>query len=113
MPRGWHALPLPTDPRMLVKAPNYATFLDQEHALAKGGFFLPREPDAEHPLVVAMMDSIEDIQTIKPGQEYVLYRYPQGLAVRAPSGWTFMMPYDIKTGLPVANPARSAPKGGR
>jgi hypothetical protein len=111
MPKAWHAIPLTSDPRLLAKAPNFTTFLDQQHATEHGMFFLPRQPHAEAPIAAALMDAVPDIRDVKLGEQYVLYRYPQGLAVKGPSGWTFMIPYDMKKGEPVANPKSAAPKG--
>lgn len=111
MAKSWRALPLPTDPRVLVKAPTFAIFEESEHALSQGHFFLPKKPHGEKDIAMALMDSVEDIKALGLGEEFRLYRYAQGLGVRAPSGWTFMVPYDMAAGKPVEKAEKAAIKG--
>lgn len=96
MTRSWRALPLTSMPRVLAKAPDYGTFLDQQHDIEKrGGFFLPRLPEAELPHALTLMEAIQDVRSISIGEKFELWRYPNGLSVKGASGWTFMVPYDI------------------
>ena len=114
MPRSWPALPLPSDPRVLVKAPDYNTFKDQEFDAEH--FRLPRIPSAHKEIAAAIMDAVPDIKQMGLGDEFVLRRYPKGLTVDTPSGWSFMMPFDIPKDGPakpkeVAEPNPSSRRG--
>jgi hypothetical protein len=93
MPRQWKALPKPGDDRVLMKAPDYKTFMDQED-LGPTYRFL-RDTTKQTEQAVAMLDALQgELAEIPQGQEFVVYRYPQGLGCRLPSGWTVMIPID-------------------
>lgn len=112
MPRAWRALPYTANPRLLAKAPSYADFEQQEHQLKTYGMaMMPKEADLQAALAAAMMDAVENIRELPLGAEFTLYRYSQGLGVRTPSGWTFMVPYDMSAGKPVEKPEKAATKG--
>jgi hypothetical protein len=97
MPRQWRGLPLTTDPRILAKAPTYNDYLEQQHDTEnRGGFFLPRIPHQELPIATAILDAIPDAKAMGHGSDkWEVWRYPTGLAVKGPSGWTFMLPLDL------------------
>ncbi|HZZ69731.1 MAG TPA: hypothetical protein VFE18_16280, partial [Phenylobacterium sp.] len=65
MPKSWHALPYPDDPRVLVKAPDYRTFQEKEHELNVGHrLLLPLAAHKERPIAVALMEAIEEIKEL-------------------------------------------------
>lgn len=114
MAKTWHALPYTRNPRLFAKAPDLKTFQEQEHQLKGYGMtILPKEVDEGAAIAEAIIDAVPSFRELTVGEEFTLYRYPQGLAVRLASGWTFMVPFDTATGTAVEGAASANPKGER
>lgn len=103
MPKAWRALPHPTDPNLLLKAPDFKTHTFQEDDGER--FRLRREAAKEAEQAEAMLKSLlaNDNPNIPPGHRFEIWRYPQGLAAKLPSGWTLYIPF---------NPGERAQPGG-
>lgn len=111
LPKSWHALPYTDDMGRvsLVKAPTYSDFLDQQHY---GPLFrLPRAATAELPIANSLIDGEVDLKAMKPGQSFLLERYPQGLSVMMPSGWKLVCPFDVASGVRIEGATKAQPKG--
>lgn len=114
MPKAWRALPHPDKPDVLIKAPDYKTFTFQEDDGDR--FRLRRQEAAEAAQAEAMLRLLaNDNPHIIPGERFEIWRYPQGLAAKLPSGWTVMIPFAAdrpKPGGPLPKPAakKAAPK---
>lgn len=92
MPKAWRALPHPDKPDVLIKAPDYKTFTFQEDDGDR--FRLRRQDAAEAAQAEAMLKLLaNDNPHIPPGEKFEIWRYPQGLAAKLPSGWTVMIPF--------------------
>lgn len=109
MPRAWKALPHPTDPALLLKAPDFKTFTFQEDDGDR--FRLRRDAQKEAEQAIIMLKSLlsNDNPHIPPGDRFEIWRYPQGLAAKLPSGWTLYIPFNpgeerAKPGGPMPGP---------
>lgn len=98
MPRGWKALPVPGREKLLLKAPTYQVFLDQE--FDGDHFRAPRVLALEMDQALAMLHGLTQDPRVAPARAtedhmsltyslvFRVYRYNRGLAVEMPSGWT-------------------------
>jgi hypothetical protein len=107
MPRQWRALPFPPRPDLLLKAPSYQEFLDQE--FDGEHFRLKRLPAGEVATAEHLLRTLVAIEKMAQAQEFTVYRFAAGVGVKTPSGWVAMMHYPkvaSEVAAPEAKPAR-------
>lgn len=87
MARSWRAEQV-ANTGVALKAPTY-----REHQVQQSPNWTPKKAVAEEVLIaesiMAGLDA-EDVR-IPLGKQYTLWRYPHGLAIQTPSGWTVYM----------------------
>lgn len=96
MTQTWKAIPLDEDrpEGPSLKAPSMAEFRRQ----TGDNWRLPKALESELPAAEAMLEAIDDGGFRIPlGAKFTCWRYPQGLAVQMPSGWTLYIPMDSQT----------------
>lgn len=111
MPRTWKALPHPVKPDLQIKAPDFKTYTYQEDDAER--FRLRRQDETEVNQAEALLKQLaNDNPHIIPGAKFEIWRYPQGLAAKLPSGWTVYLPFQpegrAKPGGPMPKPTAQA-----
>jgi len=92
MTQSWRALPV-ADTGISLKAPS---FREHQKQLSPK-FSLPQAIGEEVMVGLAMVQGVDAASLRVPqGQQYRLWRYPQGLAVRTPSGWVMYQPSEAQ-----------------
>lgn len=107
--KSWKALPVPDAPNRLMKAPDWDTFTDQEDF--KEAFRFSRPVRQDMLVAEAIAKAIHGVLALAGtpeselpagfkhdiGQKFTVDRYPQGYAVKLPSGWTYYAPFEGKS----------------
>lgn len=96
MVQVWKAVPLDEDKPdgAALKAPSMSEYRRQ----IGDNWRLPKALDGEMPIANALSGAIDDGGFRVPlGAKFTVWRYPHGLAVQMPSGWTLYLPMESQT----------------
>lgn len=107
MSKSWRALPV-GDTGAQLKAPTYQDYKEQ----VREGWKAPRDVAQEAAFAAELMTILDaEEMRIPLGKQYTLWRYPQGLAVGLPSGWTVYMDLESQVRQPgISQKMREAAK---
>lgn len=115
MPRSYSALPYPKKPDLMLKAPDYPTYLDQEYY---GQNYQPgRLVDPKVDVAEKLLRTLLGIERLAQSAKFTVYRFSTGIGVSWPAYpedpsdkrvWTAMMHYPKDGAEPVVE--AEAPK---